>query len=188
MTRLLLIALAAVLAASAAPAAAASRNAIMDDCADDSRLQGSYTLAELRDARRNLRSEIAEYTDCADVLRRAELRLMAPAGDGDSADEASAGTAGGGLEPPAPQLLTPANPAEQAGLRQAATEGAAPVRVGGQEVRPGSAGFTPGAVRNELPGSLLGVLVSLGMLACAAVAAALLRDRRRLGPEGTGRP
>ncbi len=186
MTRLLL--LIAVLAVTAAPASAAGRDAIMEDCADDSRLQGTYTLAELRDARHNLRSEVAEYTDCADVLRRAELRLVERSEEDAGARTDGAAPAAGGAEPPSPALLAPANPAEQEGLRAARSGGSAPVRIGDQEVRPGSAGFTVGAVRNDMPGSLLGVVISLVLLALGAAGARLLRARGRLREEGTGRP
>ena len=63
-----------LLAAPPRAAAAATRDEIIRDCADDGALQGDYSPAELRDARQNLPSDVAEYTDCGDVLRRAELR------------------------------------------------------------------------------------------------------------------
>ena len=63
--------LVAVLALFAAvPAAHAStRSKIIADCSDDGVLQGTYTAAQLRDARKHLPSDVAEYSDCADILR-----------------------------------------------------------------------------------------------------------------------
>ena len=75
---------------AAAPAQASVRDKIIQDCADDGVLQGDYSPQQLRDARQNLPSDVAEYTDCADVLRRAEL----PDRSGGS------GAAGGGGTPP----------------------------------------------------------------------------------------
>ena len=150
--------LVAVLGVTAAPAAAATRYEIIDDCADDSRLQGRYTLAELRDARRNMRTEAAEYTDCADVLRRAELALM-------ETPSAGGAVTPGDSQPPSSQA--PASAEERVVLQKARLT-PAPVTVRGREIEPGSAGFTPGAVRNELPGSLLPVLFGLAMLCAAA--------------------
>ena len=161
MIRLLLVI--AALGVTAAPAAAASRYEIIDDCSDDSRLQGRYTVQELRDARRNLRTEVAEYTDCADVLRRAELALI------ERSDPS------GALTPPsAPSAPTPSAPvdeAERAALREARAAAPAPVTVRGRRIEPGSAGFTTGSVRNEMPGSLLPVVIALALLLAWALAA-----------------
>src|SRR3954449_2910186 len=78
----------------APPALAASRGKIIRDCADDGQLQGPYSQSELRDARQNLPSDVAEYTDCADVLRRAELPDRSNAGGGGSGG--GGGGSGGG--------------------------------------------------------------------------------------------
>ena len=88
---------------TAAPAQASVRDKIIKDCADDSVLQGNYTPQQLRDARQNLPSDVAEYTDCADVLRRAELpdrgsgsggSGSTPGGSG-SDDSSGSGSSGG---------------------------------------------------------------------------------------------
>ena len=158
-----LLALLALWVAAPAPASAASRDEIIADCADDGQLSGKYTPSELRDARKNLPSDVAEYTDCADVLRRAEL------GDGGSAG----GTTGGGSLPGttgstgsggSTPRLTPANDAERAALTKAQTEGAAPVEVNGETITPGAAGFSPNATRNGMPASLLIAIIALALL------------------------
>jgi len=165
--RLLLLALAIV--AVLAPAAdAASRNQIIRDCADDGRLDGDYTAAELRDARNNLPADVDEYTDCRDVLRRAEL-----AGGGDGATGGATGGAAGGGTPGAP--LTPASPEEQAALASARKSPGGPVEVAGRKVLPGASGFASYAARHELPWPLIATLVLLGVAAGAAAAPAIRR-------------
>ena len=172
MTRPALVLLAGLLAIlPAAPASAAARDKIIQDCADDGRLQGSYSRSELRDARQNLPSDIAEYTDCADVLRRAELPDRNTGG--------GTGPGGGGGTPGAPGAggapLTPASPEEQKALDDIRTGKSDAVEVDGETIVPGAAGLAPDAVRNGIPGTLLAVLV---LLAAAGIAAAVPAARR----------
>ena len=166
MSRVLVV-LALVLVA-AAPAHAASRGQILDDCADDGRLQGTYSPSELRDARHNLPSHIAEYTDCAALLRSAELpdRRTEPAVGG--------GGAGTPSSPPPPPA-TPAGEADRAEIARAAKTGGRPVTVGGTAVVPGAAGLNTHAVHNPLPAVLA---LALALLAVPA-AAGLARGRYR---------
>src|SRR4051812_20142115 len=98
MRRLLLVVLAGLLLLTAAePAMASTRGQIFADCQDDGKLEGSYTPSDIRDARKNLPTDLREYSDCGDVLRRAELPQ----------DPANPGTTGaippvtGGGSPPA---------------------------------------------------------------------------------------
>ena len=167
--RLLLAALLA-LGALAAPAGAATRDQIIRDCADDGRLQGDYSPGELRDARRNMPSDVAEYTDCADVLRRAELPDSAPSGS------ASSGGPGGGLGPGGgPILQTPMDDAERQALADAASGGGAAVAVDGAKILPGSAGVSPEGRGNGIPGTLLAALIAIALLALAFAVPALRR-------------
>jgi hypothetical protein len=179
-----LLALLALWVAAPAPASAAGRDKIIQDCADDGQLQGDYSPSELRDARKNLPSDIAEYTDCADVLRRAEIGEGGSAGAGGNAGGGgagggSAGGAGGGTSLDGGggrETLTPANGAERAGLEKARTDGAAPVAVNGTPVRPGAAGFSRDATRNDMPTSLLFAIIALALLGLIGLAYAV-RDR-----------
>ena len=162
----------------ASPALAASRGKIIRDCADDGQLQGSYTQSELRDARQNLPSDVAEYTDCADVLRRAELpdRGSAGGGAGGSAGGAggSGGAAGGGGAGGGP--LTPETDADRAELARAAKSGGDAVDVGGASIVPGAAGLGGDRVRNDVPVPLI---VALVLLALGGAALAVPAVRRR---------
>jgi hypothetical protein len=184
MPRLTLPLVALLIALVAAPTAmAASRNQIIKDCADDSRLQGHYSKSELRDARQNLPSDVSEYTDCADVLRRAELPDSKGGGGGGGTGGGSGGgpaaAAGGGGGP----LLTPSTDKDRKQLADAAAAGGQPVSIDGESVVPGASGLHAGATRNGMPGTLLAVLIALALggiaLAVPPVRRALpsLRDR-----------
>lgn len=170
----------------ATPAMAASRGQIIRDCADDGRLQGQYSQSELRDARQNLPSDVAEYTDCADVIRRAELPDRGKGGGGggpDGADggpggAAASGGGGGGGGP-----ITPSTDADHKELAKAASAGADPVEIGGESIVPGAAGLGADAVRNGIPAALV---VALVLLALGGAALAVPAVRRTLPGLGRG--
>ena len=177
--RLLLIGLALLLACAPA-ATAAERNQIIRDCADDGRLDGDYSASDLRDARNNLPADVDEYTDCRDVLRRAELGDATPGGAGG----AGGGTTGGGAPGSTGGPLTPASPEEEAALKAARSSAGDPVRVARDEVLPGASGFASYAARHDLPWQLIAVLALLVVAALAAAAPALRRRvlARRASP------
>jgi hypothetical protein len=174
-----------LLALLAAPgtAAAASRAQIIRDCADDGYLQGSYTPAEIRDARQHLPSDVAEYTDCSDVLRRAEL--------GGEGGDTGAGTPGGGPAgpfggetgrtpgaAPAPVPTPPLVPETDADREAIAGAQAAPqqtVTVGGEDLVAGASPLRDGYRANALPSSLVVTLILLGLAGLALVSAPVRR-------------
>jgi hypothetical protein len=150
-----------LLALFAAPAQASTRNKIIKDCADDGVLQGSYSPSDLRDARQHLPSDVAEYTDCADVLRRAEAPpggAGGGSGDGSSGNTSAASAAGGNSGAP---LITPSTPEDTKALEEAVKAGKQPVKIAGQSIVPGAAGLQAGATRNGIPGTLAIALVLL---------------------------
>ena len=167
--------------ALASPAQAASRGQIIRDCADDGQLQGKYSQSELRDARQNLPSDVAEYTDCADVLRRTELpdRDQSGGGAGGGGGGAGGGAAGGGGGGP----ITPTTEADRRELAKAAAAGGGAVEIGDQRIVPGAAGLGADAVRNGLPVALIVVLV---LLALGGAAMAVPAARGRLPGLGRG--
>ena len=174
-TRTALAAIVVAVALLAAPGAApaADRDEIIADCADDGRLDGNYSKSELRDARKNLPSDVAEYTDCSDVLRRAELP--------DRGGDGGGGAAGGGGPGAAPdgtgggELLTPASDAERSALAEAARGTPDAVEVDGSSVVPGVSGLGPNAARNGIPAPLLAALIAIALLGALAGAPALQR-------------
>lgn len=158
----------------AAPAAMAGTRAdIIADCFDDGKLDGNYTASQIRDARNNLPADVDQYSDCRDVLSRA----LGGSGSRDIGGSGGGALGGGGGGSGAP--LQPSGPREQRALDDAAVSGEKPVQIGDSTVVPGAAGFSADAARNELPGSLVAVLI---LLALAALAAAAPYTRRTVIP------
>jgi hypothetical protein len=161
---------------AAAPAQASVRDKIIRDCADDSVLQGDYTAQQLRDARQNLPSDVAEYTDCADVLRRAELPDRGSGtGSGATAGAGTTtGTTGGGgtgaTGGGSGQLIQPTTDPDRQALIDATQAGGQPVTVGGKELKAGATSIDASAIRNDLPTPLLVALIALVAVAVALVA------------------
>lgn len=151
------------------------RDKIIEDCADDSRLQGDYSDSELRDARRNLPADIAEYTDCEDVLRRAEQPERS-GGDAATGGAAVPGGPSGAGGADAGGLLTPATASDQEALAEAGSSGGQPVTVGDQRIFPGAEGLSPEAARNGIPTTLAVVLVLLAAAAAAMLIPAVRRN------------
>jgi len=192
MRRLLITALVTLAALSAAPAVAlADSAAIFRDC-QDGKIDGKYTQREFSTALRNIPTDADEYSDCRDVIRRAQLG--AAGGSGASGGGAAGGGGGGGGAPPssaaanagktAAQIIQAASPAERAAVAQATGRaGAAPVVVGGRTVSPDTSGLSPAGAANVLPVPLIVALVLLGGgLAAAAVRSILPRVLARRRP------
>jgi hypothetical protein len=155
---LLVIALVCVLA----PATAwGSGSAVIRDCTDDGQLSRSYSQKDYRTALAHLPTDVNEYTDCRDVIRRAQL--AAAGGRGDAGGPGAPGGGGGSGD-----LTSPSGPAEKAALAKAQRGGGAPIRIGGRTVTPGASRFTSSDVRNSLPTPLLVVLAMLGAGVLAA--------------------
>jgi hypothetical protein len=180
----LLCLLAALLVAPAAKAA--STIAILRDCQDDGVLEGHYTVAQLRKAARNLPTDVAEYTDCGDVLSRAIDAAAATTAP--SRPHASTSPSGSAAAPPpatpttpslaAPAPSVPATPKDAQAIADAARSGppAPPVAAHG---RPVAAGFTADIHRNSLPSSLLTALILVGAAVASLVVPAIARVLRR---------
>ena len=166
MLRLVLAGLVFLLAI--APAAdAASTTQILRDCADDGVLQGHYTPSELRKARQNIPADTDQYTDCRDVIARAAGRGAAGDGNG-SGGGAGGGSGGSGGDPGGPPVV-PNGPDDQKALDDAYARGHAPVDLNGLRIDPAAAGLSAGAARNDLPATLIVLLVLLGALALAGL-------------------
>jgi hypothetical protein len=143
---------------SIVPAARADVGAtIIERCTHGQSLSG-FSQQDYRRALQELPAEVEEYSDCANLIRRAQL--------------AGAGGGGEGLSP------IVGTPAERAALRGASKTGAAPLRVGGQLVRPGVVQASVSSALSTLPSPLLALLAFL--LACAvALAGRSIRNRVR---------
>jgi hypothetical protein len=135
----LAIALAATL--SIVPAARADVGAaIIERCTHGQSLSG-FSQQDYRRALQELPAEVEEYSDCASLIRRAQLAVAG----------------GGGGE--ALGSIT-STPAERAALHGASRK-AAPVRVGGELVRPGVVHTNVASALSSLPTPLLALLAFL---------------------------
>lgn len=133
--------------------------AIIRDCqAHGDRVTGHYTQQQYAQALAELPGDVAEYTGCADAIRRAQLA-------------AAAGRTPGGRSGAAPataNTLASAAPAERAAVVAAQKDGSHALDVGGQTVRPGIVTFRSGSVFNALPTPLLVALIVLVVAGLAA--------------------
>jgi len=149
----------------AAPTASAGvREKILREC-QEGRITGDYTPGQLRDARKNIPTDIDEYSDCRDVLARAALTGRSAGGGGDGGASSAPGgiLPGGGNRSPA----TASDSAETAALDDARLRNS-PLAIGDEQVIPGAAGFADTAARHGLPTTVLVVLILVGL--CALVA------------------
>jgi hypothetical protein len=155
----------------AAPAVAhASGQAVIRDCTDDGRIEGHYKQKDYRDALAHLPTDVDEYTDCRDVIRRAQLSGAAGGGGGGGPAGGTSGTTSGGVVGANP--LATATPAERRAVAHSLAHGGAPLNVGGHLIRPGTLGFAALGSPATIPTPLLVVLVllALGVLGGAGVA------------------
>lgn len=182
---------ASVLALGLLPPAAAMAGgtSVVADCADDGRLDRKYTPAEYADALKNIPTDVDEYTDCRDVIRRGQLGLGGGSGSGDGGGGGSTagggttgaggtgGTAGGDAGAPGgtgsglgdyDAALAGATPAERASVDAAVRGSQAGVQIGGRELRPAALGDGELSSLNSLPTPFALVLLLLGLGAVAA--------------------
>jgi hypothetical protein len=180
-----LLAPAVALAVLGLPApAAASPEALIRDCQDGT-ISGRYSAKDFSRALRDIPTDVDEYTDCRDVIRRAQLGAAGGGGStdgGGSAGGGDAGAAGGGAGSPggggegrAPtvaRVLAGASPQEQAAVREAIASGGggAPLEVAGQTIDPSRIARGASASSSSLPGPVLLTLVLLGIAALAGSA------------------
>jgi hypothetical protein len=148
-----LVAALATLACLAAVAAADTGTKIIERCTHGQSLSG-FSQRGYRRALQELPTEVEEYSDCANLIRRAQLAAAGGRGGG-------GGASGGGSSP----LTTPISPAEQSSLKGASKRRSGPLSVGGQNVQPGVIHATVSSAFSSLPAPLLAVLIFL--LACA---------------------
>ncbi len=138
----------------AATAGADTGTTIINRCTHGKGLSG-FSQQDYRRALQELPTEVEEYSDCANLIRRAQL--AAAGGGGGSPGGISTATA------------TPLSPSEASALKRLHKTGAAPLRVGDQIVHPGVVHANIASALSSLPDSLLAIFAFL--LACAAALA-----------------
>jgi len=117
---------------------------IIQRCTHGQSLSG-FSQSAYNQALKELSADAEQYTDCAALIRRAEL----------------AATGGGGGGPEGPLAALPATPAEQRALAGAAAAGAAPLSVGGTIVHPGVVRANISSAFSKLPAPLLATIAFL---------------------------
>jgi hypothetical protein len=167
---------------------------IQRDCADDSILQGDYTVAELRKARSALPTDADEYSDCRDVLTRAITKATAASktptptptattnSSGGGGNGSGNGSSGGGSADTSQAdheqaiLSAPSSPQDAAAVGAAAADGERAIKAELVQRSPDKARLTASFGRNDLPTTMIAVLV---LIAATLVAALVPLIRRR---------
>jgi hypothetical protein len=147
LVRLTVIVMAGATLALAAPAEAGEASKIVERCAHGESLAG-FSQNGYREALKHLPTEVVEYSDCANQIRKAEL---AAAGGG-------GGEAGGGGSS---NVALPLTPSERQAVSRAHRHGAAPVKLDGHTIEPGVVHANVASVTSTLPSSLLAILALL---------------------------
>jgi hypothetical protein len=157
----------ALLVLASPPAAHADVGAtIIERCTHGQSL-GGFSQQDYQRALQELPTEVEEYSECGNLIRRAQLAAAGGGGGGPGAG------AGGG---PGAAVALPLTPAERSALRQIAKTGSAPQLIGNEVVYPGVVHANVASALSTLPNSVLALLAFL--LACAFVLAGrVLRNR-----------
>jgi len=160
-----LVLAAALLVLASPPSAGADVGAtIIERCTHGQSL-GGFSQQDYRRALQELPTEVEEYSECGNLIRRAQLAAAGGGGGGSGA--------GGG---PGAAVATPLTPSERHALAQIAKTGSAPQLVGNEVIVPGVVHTGVASALSTLPNPLLALLAF--MLACALVLAGrALRNR-----------
>ncbi|HWI72500.1 MAG TPA: hypothetical protein VNT55_11125 [Baekduia sp.] len=186
-------ALALLLVLLAVPSLAhASGDAVITDCANDGKLDKTYSQKDYADALANLPADVDEYSDCRDTIQRARLGGGGSSGGGSSSGGGTGGgTTGGGTgggtgaagngdagtdsSGPAADPLASATAQERAAFEKAVAAGDAPVQLDGRPIYPGALGGAKSSGVGDLPTPLLAILA---LLAVGGLGAAGFGTRR----------
>jgi hypothetical protein len=160
---------------AATPAMAYNVSTVYRDCEANGELTGHYSRAELQAALGQIPSQMAEYSDCQDIIQRALLAASKPTAhhNGSATAPASGGNSGG------------RGGGKGSGKRSSGRGGksrAASTRKGALGRPAGSnasslavAGIHPGTSSRSLPAALLVVLILLALTAVSGGAVAIRR-------------
>jgi hypothetical protein len=164
--------------AAAAHAKSGGWQQLLIEACRNGRITHHYSQADYRKAIANLPTDANEYTNCSDVLRQGQLAAAGGGHGGGSGGGLPGGGSGGGGVPPGTSPLATASPAEKQALTRATAEGAKPVSIAGEVVKPGHLRLAGLTGTHGLPTSLLVALILLA-LGGAGTAAATVISRVR---------
>lgn len=149
---LLVVALLAL--ATAPPAVAGSTKKILETCSEG-KIPRGYSQQAYNQALHRMPPELSEYSDCSDLIHKAQLAAATGGGGG----------AGGSGALGAAATTAPPTPSEQHALERATHHGNSAVSVGGEPIHPGVVHVDIASALSALPTPLLSLLVLLA--ACA---------------------
>jgi hypothetical protein len=164
----------AVLLLGLPAAAQASGEQVIRDCAQDGKLDKQYSQSDLRDAERNLPSDIDEYTDCRSVIR-AQM-------SGGSGNPGGPGPAGAIITASGAVAASQSDVNALTAIQQGSEKGKRPtIHVGTHKIEPGNAGLGGPlaglAGANGMPPALVATIAALLIL---AVVTAYLAAREKV--------
>ena len=162
-----LLLLAALVALAAPAAATASPGQVLADCNDDGALSRQYSNSDLRKALDNLPTDLAEYSDCKEIIGAA---ITGGSDKGEGRGSPGQGVGGAGAADPGEAAARAKDSEDLAAITSGASgSGNKPeVQVGDESVEPGTNGlFDLSSASNQLPTPLLLALIALGLLALA---------------------
>jgi hypothetical protein len=155
------------------PAHADAGEKIIDHCTHGQSLSG-FSQSAYRQALKDLSAGTEEYSNCAQLIRQAQL---AAAGTG-----RGTGSGPGGGATPSATVIAP-TPSEQRSIAHAHRAGSAPVQIGAQTIHPGVVHVDIASALSSLPTPLLATLAFL--LACLALLiGGVIRDHVRARRSG----
>jgi hypothetical protein len=161
------------LAASTAPAQADVGEKIILRCTHGESLRG-FTQKDYEKALKELETSLEEYSGCANLIHQAERTAAGSRGGSGGGGGGGGSSTGTG----AASAAATATPSERNNLNAAPSTGAAPLKLGGQVIRPGVVHADIASAFSSLPTPLLAILLFL--VACAvALAGGVLRNRVR---------
>jgi hypothetical protein len=178
-----------VTAASTHPAAALANGAsVWEDCGDDAAVNQTHSQSEYTQALKNPPADAAEYTNCLDLIRQAQIKASHDAGGGGGTPNGGTGSDSPGGSSVAPAALSHAlqssgiDPSQtQDHAAAAAAPAPAPVTVDGQRIdlEAGRVPSVAGALSLPLPlaASAIVVLLSAGLPLVRLGAARLSRSQ-----------
>lgn len=192
-SRRILLATLSTLLLVPATAAHASGEDVLSDCNDNGRLDEKYSQSEYSDALENMPTDLDEYTNCREVIRRAQAGRASSGGSDSGGGGATGGAGGGGgstggAVPPAganddlsvtEEALANATPEERGAIANATATGGAGADVGGRLVKPGNVGASDLSSTSGMPAPLIATLALLGV---GVLAGGALGLRSRVHP------
>jgi hypothetical protein len=153
---------------------------VFQDCENNGALTQTFSESVLAQTLAELKTQALQYSDCADVIRAAELAGIAPATTTTTTTSTSSSAAAGkkhhhhhGTR----RRRIRSNPA------LAAKNGARKVRIDGTLVQPGAIELRSGSIVGALPGALIAVLVLLAVAAAGLGGRAARNHARARRPQ-----